>query len=170
MGNAIFTRCITAPSILPIGKGGTGGATVSDARTNLGVITDVQLYYNASGTYGTITLSDNISNYLGAEIFFLFTSTVTGNIFRNNRRVWHKGKSSVGFNLTYMDPYTENSEARIKVLSSNITISGTSLMYGPERMATLRPKNTTHSGGQVTVMDLAQWEATKIYRVVGYTY
>ena len=69
-----------------------------------------------------------------------------------------------------MDPYTENSEARIKVLSSNITISGTSLMYGPERMATLRPKNTTHSSGQVTVMDLAQWEATKIYRVVGYTY
>ena len=170
MAEAIFTRCVNPPNVIPIEKGGTGGTIASEARANLDVMTGIQLYHNLSGAYGTITPSDSIENYIGAEVFFLFTATVTGNIFRNNRRVWHHGKSAVGFNLTYMDPFTESNEPRIKVLSSNITISDNSLMFGPERMGTLRPKNTVNSGGQVTVTDLSQWEATKIYKVIGYRY
>ena len=63
MGDAIFTRCISGPSILPVGKGGTGGSSAKSARTNLGVMTETLLYRNSSGTISTITLSDSYKNY-----------------------------------------------------------------------------------------------------------
>lgn len=70
MGDAIFTRCITSPSVLPIGKGGTGGNNEKSARTNLGVMTETLLYSNSSGTISTITLSDSYKNCTYVEVFF----------------------------------------------------------------------------------------------------
>lgn len=71
MGDAIFTRCVTGPGILPIGKGGTGGSSAKSARTNLGVMTETLLYSNSSGTISTITLSDSFKNYDYVEVFFM---------------------------------------------------------------------------------------------------
>lgn len=78
-----------------ISQGGTGATTEADARLNLGIgnlnslntstkenivfamneinrtiLSDHSLYFNASGTNGTITLSDNAVNYDYIEIYY----------------------------------------------------------------------------------------------------
>lgn len=55
--------------IMQLEHGGTGGATATAARINLEVMKGTILYDNASGTTGTITLSDDISNYEYLEIY-----------------------------------------------------------------------------------------------------
>lgn len=55
---------------LPINNGGTGGTNAEEARRNLDVMHKVSLYDNASGTTGTVTLSDSVYNYDFIEIFF----------------------------------------------------------------------------------------------------
>lgn len=54
-----------------VSNGGTGGTTATTARTNLGVMTGVQLYYNASGTQSTIQLNDSSANYSYLEIYYM---------------------------------------------------------------------------------------------------
>ena len=70
MGDAIFTRCVTAPSILPIGKGGTGAASKQEARTNLEIMKATTLYENQSGTQGTITISKSVGDFEYVDILF----------------------------------------------------------------------------------------------------
>lgn len=53
-----------------ISQGGTGGTNAEEARRNLDVMHKVSLYANASGTTGTVTLSDSVYNYSYIEIFF----------------------------------------------------------------------------------------------------
>ena len=48
MGNAIFTRCITSPSVLPIGKGGTGATTTTGSCINLGLGDINQMDFSAN--------------------------------------------------------------------------------------------------------------------------
>ena len=158
----------TNGKIIPISQGGTGGTTATQARTNLAVMTGVQLYYNASGTHGTITLSDTIANYDKIDVFF--TVSTLGDYYVSSVSVWNNKSSSALINMSEVHAYMENSENRVKVLASMISISGTSLVYGDEKLATLRPKNTSHSGGTVTVLDLAQYDGISIYKVVGYKY
>lgn len=57
-------------STMPIERGGTGGATATEARTNLEVMKTTVLYENSSGTNGTITLSESVANFSYVEIFF----------------------------------------------------------------------------------------------------
>ena len=80
MAEAIFTRCVNPPNVVPIEKGGTGGTTVSLARRNLDLMTQVTLYTNFSGKHGTITLSDSISNYSKIGVFY-YTESVNGCAF-----------------------------------------------------------------------------------------
>ena len=47
MGDAIFTRCVNSPSVLPIGKGGTGGTTEKTALANLGISDINQMNFQA---------------------------------------------------------------------------------------------------------------------------
>lgn len=62
LGNG--TSGITSTATLPISKGGTGGTTAADVRSNLGgVLSRTELYANYSGGYGSIQLSDNYTNY-----------------------------------------------------------------------------------------------------------
>ena len=55
---------------IPISKGGTGGETAIEARTNLEVTKEYVLYENASGTSSTITLSESILNFQRLKIYF----------------------------------------------------------------------------------------------------
>lgn len=65
------TDAITTIPTLLISKGGTGGTTATSARTNLDVMHAATLYSNASGTNGTITLSDNVSNYSIIRFYYI---------------------------------------------------------------------------------------------------
>lgn len=168
MGNAIFTRCITAPSILPIGKGGTGGSTASDARTNLSVMTNVQLYYNASGTHGTITLADTVENYNAVEIFHYENDY--GKLNADSLKFWNNKSSSFDCVFTTSCPLVVSGENQIKFFSVAITISGKTITFGYEKMITFRPKSTTSTNGQVHLIDFKSYGTHQIYKVVGYKY
>ena len=61
---------------IPISKGGTGGETATEARTNLEVTKEYVLYENASGTSSTITLSESILNFQRLKIYFCNMSNV----------------------------------------------------------------------------------------------
>ena len=63
-------------SIIPISKGGTGGATATEARTNLEVTKEYVLYENASGTSSTIQLSESIFDFQRLKIYFCNMSNV----------------------------------------------------------------------------------------------
>lgn len=145
---------------IPITNGGTGGTTVTEARTNLGVMTGVQLYHNASGLHGTVTLSETIANYTAIEIFAFNNDTLHTSI-----TVWNNGSSACDTAITTATPYLSNSENRMSLISSRIAISETSITFSTETYITFRP-----SGTQVTVGNAASNNYSKIYKVVGYKY
>lgn len=66
----VNSRITQANAYFPVtvANGGTGGTTASAARTNLDVYTPVLLYENASGTTGTVLLSDSAANYLFFDV------------------------------------------------------------------------------------------------------
>ena len=70
MAEALFTRYVPSPSILPIEKGGTGGTSKWQARTNLEVEKITNLYSNNSGTNGTITLSQTFANFGAIRVYY----------------------------------------------------------------------------------------------------
>lgn len=149
-----------------IANGGTGGTTATLARTNLDVMTGVQLYYNASGYHGSIPLSDTIANYSKIEIFFLFNEP---NV-RDSNALWTNGASSMIASLTVGYSLKESSEPRIRFFNSVVTLSANTLTFGNESYCTLRPKNTTSSSGTVTVGDNSSYGTLVIYKIVGYKY
>lgn len=65
----LATHQITG-GIVGIDQGGTGGSTAEQARENLEVFKAYILYDNSNGTNGTITLSDDSSNYNYLEVFY----------------------------------------------------------------------------------------------------
>lgn len=145
--------------VIPISKGGTGGTTPTEARTNLEVMTGISLYSNSTGTRGTITLSDAITNYAGIEIFYI-------NSDENERwstRVWNNGESSFVTNLTTLTPYVSSGENRMKIKSSQITVTTTSITFGTETYV-------THRSGSTIVDNYSSQAQAKIYKVVGYKY
>lgn len=168
MGEAIFTRCITSPSILPIGKGGTGATTTSEARINLSVMTNVQLFYNSSGTHGTITLSDTVANYNAVEIFHYENDY--GKLNADSLKFWNNKSSSFDCVFTTSCPLVVNSENQIKFFSVAITVAGKTVAFGNEKMITFRPKSTTSTNGQVHLIDFTSYGTHQIYKVVGYKY
>ena len=68
------TDGFTSLAKVPISKGGTNGTTVTEARTNLAVYTKENIYHNASGTSGTITLSQSANNYKWIEIVYAWSN------------------------------------------------------------------------------------------------
>ena len=70
MSEAIFTRCVNPPNVIPIEKGGTGGNTKKNARTNLEVEKITNLYSNGSGTNGTITLSRTFADFGAIRVYY----------------------------------------------------------------------------------------------------
>ena len=142
---------------VPIANGGTGGTTATAARTNLGVMTSVELYYNASGTSGTVALSETIANYTVIEIFAFNTDNLNTSI-----TIWNNGASSCDTTIITASPFIMSNENRMSLISSKITISDTSITFGTQTYATLRP-NTQGSVGNAN-------NYSKIYKVIGYKY
>ena len=131
MGDAIFTRCITSPSVLTIGKGGTGGNNEKSARTNLGVMTETLLYSNSSGTISTITLSDNYKNYTYVEVFFhdngvcnsVKLRTTRGQVQLTNDYVSSTTNPSSLYTHTALLTFTDNTATFIRQAVFTVTTS-----------------------------------------------
>ena len=131
MGDAIFTRCITSPSVLPIGKGGTGGNNEKSARTNFGVMTETLLYSNSSGTISTITLSDSYKNYTYVEVFFhdngvcnsVKLRTTRGQVQLTNDYVSSTTNPSSLYTHTALLTFTDNTATFIRQAVFTVTTS-----------------------------------------------
>lgn len=127
--------------------------------TGIGTLTPVSLYYNSSGNHGTVPLSDAITNYAGIEIFYI-------NSDENERwstRVWNNSESSFVTNLITLTPYVSSGENRMKIKSSQITVTNTSITFGTETYV-------THRSNSTIVDNYASEAQAKIYKVVGYKY
>ena len=149
----IFTRCVTAPSILPIGKGGTGANTVSEARANLSVMTETILYNNLNGTNSTITLSDSISNYSKISIFY-YTESTNGCAFY----VEFDARIS---SVLLCSARTNDAGDRCFIKSFKTVCSYSTISFSNGYQPTITAQMSTF------VSDTA---SIKIYKVVGYKY
>ncbi|MDO4199743.1 MAG: BppU family phage baseplate upper protein [Clostridia bacterium] len=147
---------------IPISEGGTGATTATAARTNLGVMTETQLYYNSAGTTATITLSDSIANYNAVEIFYM-EDDYSGP-WQDSLKIYNNGSSSAKAVISSMYARLYESKNQIKIFAADIIIAGSSLTWGDAKMATFA------SGGAQNVADLTQYGSHKIYKVVGYKY
>ena len=146
---------------MPIGKGGTGGTTVTQARTNLGVMTAIELYYNASGNSGTITLSSSIANYQIIEIFYMLYTLSAD--WHHSIKLYNKGASEIVSSLVNAIGGTYSSNSRLKLYGSNLGITVNTLTRGANTMSNITGTNTT-------VAQVPSTDIPKIYRIVGYTY
>lgn len=153
MGEAIFTRCVTSPSILPIGKGGTGGSTTSEARTNLAVMTETILYSNLNGTNGTITLSDSISNYSKISLFY-YTESTNGCAFY----VEFDAKIS---SVLLCSARTNDAGDRCFIKSFKTVCDGNTITFSHGYQTTATAQTITFVSDNASI---------KIYKVVGYKY
>lgn len=163
LGNG--TDAITSTDCLTIAKGGTGGTTATTARTNLGVMTGVQLYYNASGSSGTIELSDEIKNYQVIDIGFFIN--VYNSVVYGVNRIFNLGENSVvtTLNLNVDGVYSSGgtSHPRVNVFSSTITITGDSITWSRNHRAYITDTMTP-------VVQTTSTDTPAIYKITGYTY
>lgn len=144
---------MTAPSVLPIGKGGTGATTVSEARTNLAVMTETILYNNLNGTNGTITLSDSISNYSKICLFY-YTESTNGCAFY----VEFDARIS---SVLLCSARTNDAGDRCFIKSFKTVCSDSTISFSNGYQTTIAAQMSTF------VSDTA---LIKIYKVVGYKY
>ena len=106
---------------LSASRGGTGGASYTEARTNLEIMKQTVLFQNDSGTQSTITLSDNINNFLYLEIFF-----------RDNNNVFSNIRISKGYygNAYYLNTIRVSSGMdRAWVKSGHISLSDSTILF-----------------------------------------
>lgn len=163
LGNG--TDAITSTDCLTIDKGGTGGTTATTARTNLGVMTGVQLYYNASGSSGTIELSDEIKNYQCIDICFFIN--VYNSLKYNVARIHNLGENTITTSLTMniAGTYTSGgtTRPRVNAFSTTTTITGNALTWGTHNRAYITDSMTP-------VVEETTSDTPKIYKIIGYTY
>lgn len=84
----------------------------------------VTLYNNASGTTGTVTLSESAANFEYLEIFYMDNN----NRQPNSIKICSPNGKYV--TLSCIEPSTDNAELRVYIRSSGWTISGTSMTPG----------------------------------------
>lgn len=147
------TSGITSVATLPIASGGTGGTTATAARTNLGVLTPVELYYNAAGNAGTITLNDDIANYKCIEIT---AKNYAGHLL--GWRIWHNEASSFSACITINTPYANT--VALSVQSRVIDISGTTLSWGNGIYAILKNNTnvSTAAEGSIAIIKITGYK------------
>lgn len=158
LGNG--TNGISSVTTLPITSGGTGATTASSARTNLNVMESVQLYYNASGTTGTVELSQSIANFQIIEIFFWIESVST---FKSSVRIFNGGDAAATTSLTLNVGGSTSSNIRLRAFAGNIDISADSITRARQVRAYITGTNTSIAEEMTT-------DTPKIYKVIGYKY
>lgn len=151
------TSAIDSVDVLPITKGGTGGTTATAARTNLGVMTGVQLYDNSSGTRSTITLSDTIENY---KLIKIYAKNSDGRCDSFN--IWHNGATEFYSTISITTSYIMSNENRATSTNVGIAVSANAITWDVETYMTFRPSSPQLSVGASTKI--------LIYRVEGYKY
>lgn len=110
---------------IPISQGGTGATDLVNARTNLELLKEYVLYYNASGTNSTITISDAYTNY---EKIGVYAVTFTGGYPAYNEMLPAVSNVLPVFELNYEGDETENTIFRGTFLSfseNNVYFSST---------------------------------------------
>lgn len=127
-----------------VSDGGTGGTTATEARTNLGVLTPVELYYNASGNAGTIALNDSVVNYKCIEIT---AKNYAGHLL--GWRIWNNETESFSACITINTPYLSN--LQLSVQSRIINISGTTLTWGDGLYALLKNNTSVSTGSEGSI-------------------
>ena len=152
LGNG--TSGITSTATLPVSKGGTGGTTISAARSSLDVMKTTSLYSNDSGTSSTITLSSSIQNFYYIEIF---TRNNDGRRMSTKFRVNATAPLICLISATTYD-YATNTPA-IALKCSNIRISARTITWQEQANSDLRYQVSTNAASDI-----------KIYRVIGYSY
>ena len=152
MAEALFTRYVPSPSILPIEKGGTGGTSKWQARTNLEVEKITNLYSNNSGTNGTITLSQAFTNFSKIIVYYQ-----VGVGERKSETLFNTGASSTSVQLNHYNTNGTN----IYMRAVPVTFSDKTVTWGQN--AWFWRENGTWGGsnnaGQI-----------KVYRIDGYAY
>lgn len=142
----------------PISKGGTGGTTATQARTNLEVLKPYVLFDNSNGTQSTVTLSETSEHFDYLDIYYRDNSSNY-----DSKRIYKPHGKGILLNTVRQN--APNSKMWIK--SAWVSISGTNITWGTERgQTTLTPvaySNNTYSGISFGT-DPVIW----IYCVVGY--
>lgn len=155
------TNEINAKFPVSVANGGTGGTTATEARTNLGVRTAEQLYYNADGSAGTIALSSNIENYDMLQIFYWtyynYGKWLDSQIIYNAHVTYVASSLNATISTTY-----STTKKRIKLYSHSIFIDGDTLTWGDTYTANLTDTD-------LSVVD-TEANTFKISRVFGYKY
>lgn len=112
----------------------------------------VVLYDNASGTTGTVQLSESTANFNYLEIFYARKSSV---VQFESVKVYSPNSKSIGLSLNY-----SNGGDTSQYYSKIVTISGTNI-------AVTREIATTANGTYGTV-SVAESTVINIYKVIGY--
>lgn len=154
------TNEINAKFPVSVANGGTGGTTATEARTNLGVRTAEQLYYNAEGSAATIELSSSIENYDMLQIFYW---TYHDGKWLESKTIYNNHVSSVTavLNATFSAALSSKPN-RLLLYSHNIFINGDTLTWGNMYTANLTDTD-------LSVVD-TEANTFKISRVFGYKY
>ena len=155
MSEAVFTRsCVHLPAVLAVARGGTGGSTKKNARTNLVVMTETVLYSNSSGTISTITLSDTYSNYTYIEVYF--NDNGVNNVVR-----LHTSKGQVQLSNDYVSSTTGPSS--LYVHTALLTFSGKTATFIRQAVFTI----TTDDNASI---DRTASNSVRVTRIVGRGY
>ena len=145
---------------IPISNGGTGGTTATAARTNLGVMAEYSIYYNAAGTTGSVSLSSSIADFQIIEIFFWIESIST---FKSSVRIYNGGGSSATTSLVLNTGGTASNSIRLRAFAGNIDIADDSITRARQVRAYI-------TGTNATIAEEMTTDTPKIYKVIGYKY
>ncbi len=150
----VNSRITQANAYFPvsIADGGTGGTSATNARTNLGVMTETALYYNVDGTSNTIALSDSVANYSKIIIYY-YTDPSKANA------------SSVEFDaatgsVLLHSARISDDRTQCFVKSVKITCNGSTITFSNGSQAIVKASGTTFSSDT----------SIKIYKVIGCRY
>lgn len=152
MGESLLNKTNMFP--VSVANGGTGATTATSARTNLDVMHATTLYSNASGTNGTITLSDNVSNYSIIRFYY------TGNVARQSCDV--DVDTLANNEICLQVNYCNSAQSATWSKSCLLSVSGNTVTFSRNTSVKIESSGVS--------FDTTTTERMYILKVVGYKY